>query len=134
LTRRQHNSKSRWAERGKGGPWGVAFGTGGFVTLCVVLAYHVLTMGDKASPLGTGDAVDTPYRKTLAFEVCNGMANQRCARVLGVAGVGWGQGFNGMRMRMGRGARPPPPTPPTRGHPPPHSTQAVAAVRHGAGV
>jgi hypothetical protein len=62
--------------------------TGGFTTLIVIVLYHVyqsyILSQRAAFQLEIGGGLDTFYKKTLMFDVCNGMSNQRLSLLYGV--------------------------------------------------
>ena len=91
--RPHHRSRSKDGGGGGGGQnnkWILACSTGGFTTLCVIVTYHVLQSlllsQQSAAPDMDVDVTGLEHyaRKTLAFEVCNGMANQRLALLYGI--------------------------------------------------
>ncbi len=66
--------------------WLIAFSIGGFTALCVIVAFHVLQSVRNGS-LAIDNAElqqDSFYHRTLTFEVCNGMANQRLSVLYGI--------------------------------------------------
>lgn len=74
---------------GSGSNWYMLLATGCFTALCVVVTYQVLQsviLSQRAAQRISSESssAESVYKKTLTFEVCNGMANQRLSLLYGV--------------------------------------------------